>query len=288
LSTQKKLSCERNSVHIEMPESCRMKESTPEPRQEFAGLVALVTGAAQGIGRAIADELHGRGAQLVLVDCNAAGLKTATEGLRSSDGARIVSVVADLSVPEAIERLAAEVAALAPRVDVLVNNAGIEFDLPFSDVTAEIFDRVMAVNLRAPLLVSQALVPLFPPQGGAIVNISSIHASHGFANAIPYACSKAGLIALTRNLALELAPRKIRVNAVSPGYVDTPMWEEWLRSAPDPAGLAEQTARLHPAGRRGLPADVAGAVAYLASSQAEWITGTQLVVDGGLTIRAHS
>jgi NAD(P)-dependent dehydrogenase (short-subunit alcohol dehydrogenase family) len=265
-----------------------MRKSTQKPGQEFTGLVALVTGAAQGIGRAIADELHCKGAQLVLVDCNADGVKAAAEALSSSDGGHIVSVVADLSVPEEIERLAAEVAAQVPRVDVLVNNAGIEFDVPFSQVTAEIFDRVIAVNLRAPLLVSRALVPIFPPHGGAIVNISSIHASHGFANAIPYACSKAGLIALTRNLALELAPHKIRVNAVSPGYVDTPMWEEWLRSAPDPAGLAEQTARLHPAGRRGQPADVAAAVAYLASSQAEWITGTQLVVDGGLTIRAHS
>jgi NAD(P)-dependent dehydrogenase (short-subunit alcohol dehydrogenase family) len=271
-----------------MLEICPMKESGPDKRQEFADVVALVTGAARGIGRAIADELHGRGAHLILVDCNAPGVQAAAEALRRPDRADVFSVVADLSVPEAIAGLAAEVGTLVPRVDVLVNNAGIEFDLPFFQVTAEIFDRVMAVNLRAPLLLSQALVPLFPPEGGAIVNISSIHASHGFANAIPYACSKAGLIALTRNLALELAPRKIRVNAVSPGYVDTPMWEEWLRGASEPARLAEQTARLHPVGRRGLPADVAGAVAYLASSHAEWITGTQLVVDGGLTIRAHS
>ena len=283
-----RLGWKQNSVHAEMLEICQMRESGLEQRQEFAGVVVLVTGAARGIGRAIADELHGRGAHLILVDCNAAGVQAAAEALRSPDRADAFSVVADLSVPEAIAGLAAEVATLVPRIDVLVNNAGIEFDLPFSQVTAGIFDRVMAVNLRAPLLLSQALVPLFPPEGGAIVNISSIHASRGFANAIPYACSKAGLIALTRNLALELAPRRIRVNAVSPGYVDTPMWEEWLRGASDPARLAEQTARLHPAGRRGQPSDVARAVAYLASSQAEWITGTQLVVDGGLTIRAHS
>ncbi|HZB88347.1 MAG TPA: SDR family oxidoreductase [Terracidiphilus sp.] len=269
-----------------------MKESAQKPgqapRQEFAGMAAVVTGAAQGIGRAIAEELHGRGARLVLVDRNAAGMDAVAEALRSGAGAGVDGVVADLSRPDAIERLAQDVAALTPRVDVLVNNAGIEFDVPFAQITAELFDRVMAVNLRAPLLVSQALMPLFPAQGGAIVNISSIHASHGFADAIPYACSKAGMIALTRNLALELAPRRIRVNAVCPGYVDTPMWDEWLRNAPHPAQLAEQVTKLHPAGRRGLPADVASAVAYLASPQAEWITGTQLVVDGGLTIRAHS
>jgi len=119
------------------------------------------------------------------------------------------------------------------------------------------------------------------------VNISSIHATHAFANSIPYACSKAGLVALTRNLALELAGQKIRVNAVCPGYIDTPMWEEWLRSSDDPESLARKTAALHPLGRRGLPGDVAAAVAYLAGPQSNWVTGTHLVVDGGLTIRAH-
>jgi NAD(P)-dependent dehydrogenase (short-subunit alcohol dehydrogenase family) len=130
-------------------------------------------------------------------------------------------------------------------------------------------------------------VPLFPATGGAIVNISSIHADHAFPNAIPYACSKAGLVALTRNLALELASRQIRVNAICPGYIDTPMWDEWLRSSSDPEALANETEALHPLGRRGKPQDVASAVAYLAGPQSSWITGTCLVVDGGLTIRTH-
>jgi NAD(P)-dependent dehydrogenase (short-subunit alcohol dehydrogenase family) len=145
----------------------------------------------------------------------------------------------------------------------------------------------MAVNLRAPLLLTQALLPCFPVAGSAIVNITSIHAFRAFPNAIPYACSKAGLLALTRNLALELAGRNIRVNAVCPGYIDTQLWDDYLQLAEDPARLAEETRALHPLGRRGVPDDVAGAVLFLADTDASFITGTHLVIDGGLTIRAH-
>jgi NAD(P)-dependent dehydrogenase (short-subunit alcohol dehydrogenase family) len=265
----------------------RMQQSEPVRKEQFAGKIAVVTGAAQGIGRAIAEDLQARGARLVLVDRNATGVAAAAEAMRRPILPTVETIVADLSQPQAIEELAAAISALDSRVDVLVNNAAIELDLPFRQVTAALFDEVLAINLRAPMLLCQALAPLFPDEGGAIVNISSIHASHAFPNSIPYACSKAGLVALTRNLALELAPRKIRVNAVCPGYIDTPMWDEWLRSANDPEALARQTAELHPLGRRGLPGDVAAAVAYFASAEAAWVTGTHLVVDGGLTIRAH-
>lgn len=251
---------------------------------EFTDRVAVITGAARGIGLAIARELARRGARIVLVDCNESGLAKAVEGLNSSP---VRSFVADLSAEDAINHLVGQLAAVEPRIDVLVNNAGIEADTPIGEITAELFDRVIAVNLRAPLLMSQAMAPLFPASGGAIVNISSIHADHAFPNAIPYACSKAGLVALTRNLALELAPRKIRVNAVCPGYIDTPMWEAWLQTASDPEALARQTEELHPLGRRGVPTDVAMAVAYLAGPESPWVTGTSLIVDGGLTVRAH-
>ena len=264
-----------------------MLANKPEPSEDFAGKVAVVTGAAQGIGRAIAEEFHARGARLILIDRNGPGVTQAAASMRKKEGPWVEPIVSDLAEPSVIAGLAKTIAALDSSIDILINNAAIELDLPFQQVTAAVFDNVISINLRAPLLLSQALAPLFPASGGAIVNISSIHADHAFPNSIPYACSKAGLVALTRNLALELAPRKIRVNAVCPGYIDTPMWEEWLRTVSNPEEVARQTEALHPLGRRGLPSDVASAVAYLAGGQAEWITGTHLVVDGGLTIRAH-
>lgn len=253
----------------------------------FASEIAVVTGAARGIGRAIAEHLHRGGAELVLVDCNAGSLDETAGALRIDGGASLDCVVADLADPGAIRRLAAQIADRRGGITLLVNNAGIEVDRPLEAISVEMFDRVIAVNLRAPLLLTQALAPLFPPAGGAVVNISSIHAEHAFPDSIAYACSKAGLVALTRNLALELAPRNIRVNAVCPGYIDTPMWDEWLHAASDPEAVSRQTEALHPLGRRGRPEDVAAAVGYLAGAQSAWITGTCLVVDGGLTIRAH-
>lgn len=251
-------------------------------QQQFAGKVVIVTGGAQGIGRAIAKAFHCAGASVVLVDRDAA---QGTKAAEAMPGARLVE--ADLADEAAIARVARDIEQLYGRVDVLVNNAGIELDLPFDQVTAEGWGRVMAVNLRAPFLLTQALVPFFPKAGGAVVNISSIHASNAFPNSIPYACSKAGLLALTRNLALELAELKIRVNAICPGYIDTQLWEDYLQSSDNPQRLAEETAALHPLGRRGVPEDVAGAAVFLANSCSSFITGTHLVVDGGLTIRAH-
>ncbi len=268
---------------------------TEGPPPKFAGKVVVVTGAAQGIGRAIAQAFHAAGADVVLVDKDAVRGHNAASAMNEAvqppirplakPGASLIE--ADLADEAAIAEIARSIKARYGRVDVLVNNAGIELDLPFDQVTAEGWGRVIAVNLRAPFLLTQALVPCFPEAGGAVINISSIHATNAFPNAIPYACSKAGLLALTRNLALELASRKIRVNAICPGYIDTQLWEDYLKSSGDPARLAKETAALHPLGRRGVPEDVAGAAMFLADTTSSFITGTHLVVDGGLTIRAH-
>ena len=164
-------------------------------KAEFADLVAVVTGAAQGIGRAIAEELRARGARLILIDRNADRVAATAEALRGTTVDEVSFLVVDLADPAAIAALTAEVGKLEPKVDVLINNAGIELDMPFTEITAAQFDCVIAVNLRAPLLMTQAMAPLFPATGGAIVNISSIHADHAFPNSVAYACSKAGMIA---------------------------------------------------------------------------------------------
>jgi NAD(P)-dependent dehydrogenase (short-subunit alcohol dehydrogenase family) len=257
--------------------------------EKLRSRVALVTGGARGIGRAIAACLLGEGARVVLLDCDCqAGEAAACELSRNGAHPPVQFVRADLGAADSFQHVAHFLADSQGHLDVLVNNAGCEIEKPFEQINLTEWDRVMAVNLRGSFLLTQALLPLFPPQGGAIVNISSIHAKRAFPGAVAYACSKAGLLALTRNLALELADRHIRVNAVSPGYIDTRLWNEYLSHVPNPDEVAARTAALHPLGRRGVAEDVAEAVVYLVSDSASFVTGTELVVDGGLTIRAHS
>jgi len=249
---------------------------------------ALVTGGAQGIGRAIAERFQGAGARVLLLDCDGpSAQRTADELTQQNRELPVDFVPADLEKPDAISAAVEQARTRFGRLDILVNNAGIEISKPLFETTVADWDRTLAVNLRGAFLLTREALPLFPATGGAIVNISSIHSTHAFPDSIAYACSKAGLIALTRNLALELAPRHIRVNAICPGYIDTRLWQRYLAESADPAATAAQTTALHPLGRRGLPADVAEAALFLAAPSAAFITGTQLIVDGGLTVRTH-
>jgi NAD(P)-dependent dehydrogenase (short-subunit alcohol dehydrogenase family) len=256
--------------------------------KRLAGRVALVSGGAQGIGQAIAGLFQKEGAGVVILDCDsAAGQKTAGQLSAQNPSLPVCFVEADLRQPAKIKDAVTAVQRVHGQLDVLVNNAGVEIEKSLETLTLDDWNRVMEVNLRGAFLLTQAAIPLFPASGGAIVNISSIHATHAFPGSIPYACSKAGMVALTRNLALELASRKIRVNCISPGYIDTRLWEEYLRNSADPNAVSEQTTALHPLGRRGMPSDISQAALFLASESADFVTGTDLVVDGGLTIRAH-
>lgn len=254
----------------------------------LANQIALISGGAQGIGRTIAERFQREGAQVVLLDCDLhVGNAAATELSAQLPTRPARFLAANLESPAEVKAAVAQLKSDGRHLDILVNNAGIEIDKPFHEITLDDWDSILNINLRGAFLLSQAALPLFPVQGGAIINISSIHATTAFPNSLPYACSKAALLTFGRNLALELAPRKIRVNTLCPGYIDTRLWDKYVRSAPKPAELAAHTALLHPLGRRGLPADVASAALFLASDEAAFITGTSLVVDGGLTIRTH-
>ncbi len=257
--------------------------------EKLRGRVALVTGGARGIGRAISEGLVRKDVRVCLLDCDQqAGEATARELSTDHVGSTVQFIRCDLAAGDGFETVREFVARAHGHLDLLFNNAGLEIEKPFELTTLSEWDRIMAVNLRGPFLLTQALLPLFPADGGAIVNISSIHASRAFPGSVAYACSKAGLLALTRNLALELADRRIRVNAICPGYIDTRMWDEYLSHLTNPDEVAERTRALHPLGRRGVAEDIAAAAVYLASDAASFITGTDLIVDGGLTIRAHS
>lgn len=250
--------------------------------------VALITGGAQGIGRAITALFQQQGACTFVLDRDQqAGARTTAELTAENPSRPVGYILGDLRQPAAIQNAVRLLRRLHDRVDVLVNNAGIELDKSTESVTAEDWDLVLNVNLRGAFLLAKELLPLFPASGASIVNISSIHASHAFPNSVPYACSKAAMVALTRNLALDLASRNVRVNCICPGYIDTRLWEQYLQTSDNPTEIAQKTAGLHPVGRRGVPHDVAEAALFLASASSAFITGTSLVVDGGLTVRAH-
>ena len=268
-----------------IPTSATAKEPSSN---RLEGRVSLISGGAQGIGFAIASLFQQEGSCVVLLDCDARSGKDAASELTAKNPSLPVRYIqADLQDPNEIKNAVRALQKDHPDIDILINNAGIEMEKPLAKLTVQDWDLILNVNLRGAFLLAQAVVPMFPESGGAIVNVSSIHATHAFPDSIPYACSKAGLVALTRNLALELAPRHIRVNCICPGYIDTRLWEEYLRNSADPKALATQTTALHPLGRRGVPADISEAALFLASEASGFITGTDLVVDGGLTVRAH-
>ncbi|MEM7480884.1 MAG: SDR family oxidoreductase [Acidobacteriota bacterium] len=242
--------------------------------------VALVTGAARGIGAAISALLAGEGWRVVAVD------RRPAEAV--PEGGRWWS--ANLRDPQDVRSLAASVAGEEGRLDLLVNNAAIQVAAPLEETSDEAWDEVMEINLRAPFLLVREVCPLLASNGGAVVNVASVHALATSVSMAAYAASKGGLVALTRALAVELAPRRVRVNAVLPGAVDTPMLEAGLsRGHLTAATLAEgkrQLASRTVAGRIGSSEEIAQAVLFLAdTARSGFITGQTLVVDGGATAR---
>jgi NAD(P)-dependent dehydrogenase (short-subunit alcohol dehydrogenase family) len=247
--------------------------------------VALVTGAARGIGRAAAARLAQDGAAVMLVDRDERALEAAASELRS-DGADVAAAAVDVSVASAVDELMERTVALLGGLDVLVNCAGIQRYGTVVDTSEELWDEVMAVNLKSAFLVSRGAIPHMRGRGGgSIVNVSSAQAVAAQQNAAAYVASKGAINALTRAMAVDHAAEGIRVNAVCPASVDTPMlrWAAGHLANGDGAEqLLSDWGAMHPVGRVGSPAEVAELIGFLAGPRAAFITGADYRVDGGL------
>jgi NAD(P)-dependent dehydrogenase (short-subunit alcohol dehydrogenase family) len=248
------------------------------------GRIAFVTGGARGIGRAITEKFVAEGATVTFADVDeAAGRQTASE--LTAAGIQATFCRTDITVEADVQRAIEAVVARHGTLDVLVNNAGVNAYYDATAMTEAEWNRVFDVDLKgAWLCAKHALQPMKRAGRGSIVNIASIHASLTIAGMFPYAAAKAGLLGLTRSLALEYGPAGIRVNAILPGYTRTRLVEEWLQTQPDPVEMERRVIAIQPLRRMAAPADIANVVAFVASDEASAITGASLAADCGLGI----
>jgi glucose 1-dehydrogenase/3-oxoacyl-[acyl-carrier protein] reductase len=243
------------------------------------GKLALVTGAGAGIGRGIARELARQGAAVAIhYATSAEGAHELCAEVRA-DGGRAHAFGGDLTTVTECRRVVDEAAAALGGLDVLVNNSGITKTRDPQRLSEAEFDELFGVNVRAAYFCAQQALPHLERRGGVIVNVSSIHGGAGFPGHAAYAATKGALNAYTRALAIDLAPKRIRVNAVAPGLIEVPRYHDL------PGYSRERTGRRVPWGRVGDPADVAGVVAFLVSDAADYVTGQLLYVDGGINAR---
>ncbi|HLV81781.1 MAG TPA: SDR family NAD(P)-dependent oxidoreductase [Chthonomonadaceae bacterium] len=235
----------------------------------FTDKVCIVTGGGSGIGRATCERLAAEGGKVLVVDVNAQHGNETVQAITAAGGQAIFSAT-DIANPTQVQAAVALAVQRWGKIDILVNNAAMMTFLPIVDLPEADWDRVMAVNLRAIFLFCKYCLPHM--QGGAIINISSVHAHETTVNVVPYAASKGGIEAFTRGFSEECEAAKVRVNCVAPGAVNTPM----LWSNPNVKSGKEKIE-----GAIGEPADIAAAICFLASDEARFINGTTLVVDGG-------
>lgn len=247
---------------------------------ELQGLSAIITGAGKGIGKTIAEKFYKEGARIALWDIDFSLVEALASSL-DPQGERIMAIKADVTSEEDVENAADKVLKKFERIDILVNNAGISRHKPIEEMTLEIFEFVIKVNLTGTFLCSKAVVPAMKRQGrGKIINIASLGGRTGRPGVgVNYGASKAGVIGLTQTLARELGPFGIYVNAIAPG----PILTEQTKQYPPEVFATWNVGRAIP--KDGLPEDVAEAAIFLASRRSDWITGVTLDVNGGILIR---
>jgi 3-oxoacyl-[acyl-carrier protein] reductase len=246
--------------------------------QRLSGKVAVVTGASKGIGASIARHLAGEGAAVVVTYASSkeGAARVVTE--ITAKGGRAIAIQADISRQADIPRLLAETKKAFGHLDILVNNAGTYEFAPLEEVTPAHFHKQFDLNVLGLLLATQEAVRHFGPAGGSIINLSSVAATSAPPNASVYSATKAAVDAVTRSLAKELGPRRIRVNAINPGIVET----EGVHAAGIPdSDFRRQFEAQAPLGRIGQPDDIGPAAVFLASEEASWITGEMLHIAGG-------
>lgn len=245
----------------------------------LAGKVAIVTGAARGIGFAIAELLASRGADIVIADMQYDSAKSATDKIETTYGRKTLALSVNVAKMESAKSMVERVISEYGRLDILVNNAGITRDTLIMRMEEADWDDVINVNLKGAFNCSKAAVRQMMKQHyGRIINISSVSGQAGQVGQTNYSASKAGLIGFTKALARELASRQITVNAVAPGFIPTALTDNL---APE---LKEMILKATPLGRMGKPEEIANAVVFLASEEAAYITGQVLAVDGGMVM----
>jgi NAD(P)-dependent dehydrogenase (short-subunit alcohol dehydrogenase family) len=243
---------------------------------DFSGRVAIVTGAASGVGREVTRQLGERGASVVAVDVS--------PDVHELAGETVAAVEGDVSVPETADRAVSAAVESWGRLDVLVNNAGLIVFKPVTETTDEELDRVLAVNVKGMFYFCRAAIPAIERTGGgAIVSTASISGLVGLQGQAAYCASKGAIVNLTRQLALDYAPVGIRVNAVAPGAIETQFLMRFVNAQEDPDALAASIKAEHPLGRWASPDEIARTIVFLASDEASFVTGAILSVDGGFT-----
>jgi len=245
----------------------------------LAGKVAVVTGASKGIGAAIAKALAAEGAAVVVNYSSAKeGAEKVVAEIAAKDG-RAIAVKADVSKGGDVRQLFEETRKAFGKVDVLVNNAGVYAFAPLEEVTESEYHRQFGINVLGTILATQEAVKLFPPTGGSVINLSSVVSENPLPHTVVYSATKSAVDSITRTLAKELGPRKIRVNTIAPGGVDT---EGTQKLGIMESDFVKDSIARTPLGRFGRPEDIAPVAVYLASEESGWITGERFSVSGGL------